>query len=99
EPVTFERRDERYLERSDGLPRGVYLLACASDRPIASLTGTSLYIHSPRADRAETELDFARLQSGRDEALTEIARQADQIAALTLARDAATAEAEAARGG
>ena len=81
-PVTFERRDDRHLERSDGLPRGVYLLACASDRPITEAIGPSLYIHSHQADR---EGDRIRLQ-------------AEEIAALTHARDAATAEADAARG-
>jgi hypothetical protein len=91
-PVTFERRDDRHLERSDGLPRGVYLLACASDRPIAAPVGPSLYIHSHQADRPEG-LSLAHLQAERDHALAEIGRQADQIAELTHARDAATASA------
>ena len=96
--VTFERRDDRHLERSDGLPRGVYLLACASDRPITAPIGPSLYIHSHQADRAEAELDVARLQAERTDALGEIGRQAEQIVELTRARDAATAAAAAARG-
>ena len=91
--VTFERRDDRHLERSDGLPRGVYLLACASDRPITAAVGPSLYIHSHQADRAEAELDLARLQAERTDALAEIGRQAEQIVELTRARDAATAAA------
>ena len=81
--VTFERRDDRHLERSDGLPRAVYLLACASDQPIAAPIGPSLYIHSPQTDSAE--------------ASAEIARQADQLADLARARDAAQARADSAQ--
>jgi SAM-dependent methyltransferase len=81
--VTFERRDDRHLERSDGLPRAVYLLACASDHPIAAPVGPSLYIHSPEADSVEASAEIARL--------------ADQLADLARARDAAQAMAEAAR--
>lgn len=84
--VTFERRDDRHLERCDGLPRAVYLLACASDQPIAAAAGPSLYIHSPEADRPE-----------RGEALAEIRRQADRIADLARERDAAVAAAESVR--
>src|SRR3954464_2713972 len=97
-PVTFERRDDRHIERSDELPRGVYLLACASDRPITAPAGPSLYIHSHQADQAEAELDFAHLQAERDHALAEIGRQAVHIAELTHARDAATAAAGSVRG-
>jgi 2-polyprenyl-3-methyl-5-hydroxy-6-metoxy-1,4-benzoquinol methylase len=88
--VTFERRDDRHLERSDGLPRAVYLLACASDQSIAAPVGPSLYIHSPDADQPE-----------RGEALAEIRRQADrqadQIVKLARERDAVLAAVESAR--
>src|SRR5204862_3094145 len=81
--VTFERRDDRHLERSDGLPRGVYLLACASDRPIPGTIGPSLYIHSHQADQAEI---------GRQaEQIAELTRVRD---AATAVADAARGEVE-----
>jgi len=48
--VTFERRDDQHLERSDGLPRPLYLIAYASDRRPIDSPAPSLYIHDRGVD-------------------------------------------------
>jgi SAM-dependent methyltransferase len=55
--VTYERRDDRHLERSDGLPRAIYLVAYASDRPIGDVPGPSLYIHKGDVSEADNALN------------------------------------------
>ena len=85
-PITYERRGERHLERSEGLPRALYLLAYASDRPIAAPPGPSLYIHSLDIDHGAVELNGAGAESARS-----------RLADLVRERDAAAHAAEAAR--
>ena len=43
--MTFERRDATHFEASAGLPRPPYLIAMASDSPVADL-GNSLYVET-----------------------------------------------------
>jgi SAM-dependent methyltransferase len=67
--LTYERRDERFFEASDGLPRAIYLVAICSDAQQPAVQG-SLYIESSavegiysnaRAAQAENERLTQRL--------------------------------------
>jgi SAM-dependent methyltransferase len=60
--VTYERRDEVHFERSAGLPRALYLIACASNRPLAQPPGPSLYIHTSQVDATLGALVAARAE-------------------------------------
>ena len=98
-PVTYERRDEIHFERSPGLPRGLYLMACASQQPIAGPPGTSLYIHSSQVDAiakepaARTDLSIlqAELSASRAELnAVHVEPSADRATAAHVERLAAT---------
>jgi SAM-dependent methyltransferase len=55
EVVTYERRDSLHFERSNGLPRGLYQLACVANRPIEPLVGASFYIETGELDARGAE--------------------------------------------
>src|SRR5579885_212597 len=55
--ITYERRDALRFELSPGLPRAVYLIACASDEASAEPFATSLYVHSGRPDELNAQPD------------------------------------------
>lgn len=60
--LTYERRDGRFFEGSQGLPRPIYLVAIASDEPVSGI-GISLYIES-----SGIEAIFSRFETAGDEA-------------------------------
>jgi GT2 family glycosyltransferase/SAM-dependent methyltransferase len=96
--ITYESRDDLHFERSEGLPRAVYMIACASDRPITNGPGPSLYIQSSRIDQAEIESETLRselarvrteLSTAQSDALAHRAAQAEAVArAERLAQEA-----------
>lgn len=59
--LTFERRDQRLFEVSTGLPRSIYLVAVASDAPVALGQG-SLFVET-----SGVEAIFARDSQAREE--------------------------------
>lgn len=72
-PVTYERRDDAHFERSLGLPRPMYLIACASNGPLTGIPGSSIYVHASQVEsteelRAELHQAHASLQSAQAEA-------------------------------
>jgi ubiquinone/menaquinone biosynthesis C-methylase UbiE len=82
--VTYERRDDRHLERSDGLPRAIYLVARASDRPSEDALGPSLYIHKTDVSETENALNslHAQLTAAHAEAAIANARAEASLAEL-----------------
>src|SRR5205085_7285394 len=91
-PVTYERRDQLHLERSTGLSRAVYLIACASDRPIAELPGPSFYIDTTNINETETALNAAQSELAKTTA--ELAVAPADAAAARIETEAELAEAE-----
>jgi ubiquinone/menaquinone biosynthesis C-methylase UbiE/glycosyltransferase involved in cell wall biosynthesis len=57
QPITFEKLDRDHLERCDGLPRALYVVAIASDRKIHDECPGSLYIDT---GDVQAELGFDR---------------------------------------
>jgi SAM-dependent methyltransferase len=48
--VTYEKRNENYIERNEGLPYSPYLIACGSALPIEGILGPSIYIETSAID-------------------------------------------------
>ena len=85
--LAFERRGADRFEASEGLPRPVYLLAIASDRPVEDVPD-SLYIDSSAIEVALGDLPAARAEAQRAaDALAEAAEYAHNLEAQIKARD------------
>src|SRR6185369_8668105 len=81
------RRGADRFEASEGLPRPVYLLAIASDRPVEDVPD-SLYIDSSAIEVALGDLPAARAEAQRAaDALAEAAEYAHNLEAQIKARD------------
>ena len=107
ELLTFERRGPDFVEGSDGLPRGMYIIACASDQPLPKrLAQTSVYIDTRDIDethaqliRIRNELNVTRQDLSHQVAkerqwsldLTELNSNLASARALLVERDAALA--------
>jgi glycosyltransferase involved in cell wall biosynthesis/GT2 family glycosyltransferase/SAM-dependent methyltransferase len=79
--ITFERRGDQHFECSAGLPRALYLLAVASDRPRTDSLG-SLYVDSGNIEAMFDQIRTAHIQAEdwrqqliRSQALLETATQ------------------------
>lgn len=81
--MTFERRDQ-HLEASVGLPRALYAVAVASDRPIQGLFN-SLYIDTSEVDQPET------LRGQLAQCKTELVKLTTELGATQAAHDASQA--------
>ena len=96
--VTYEKRDERHLERCEGMPRAKYLVAVASDGALSDrLSAVSLYIETSQLDRQSAELATARTELGAAQAaLRELAAREQQLQHESGAQSAELAAAQAA---
>jgi SAM-dependent methyltransferase len=92
--LTFEKRGPRHFEAEDGLPRPVYLVAVASDQPVADVPD-SLYIETEEIGAVMAAASTADAATSQLTALQARADAAERAEAETRARLNVVEKAEA----